>query len=250
MARATKALQNAVSEYCRNLRSKLDLRPADYNFDPWKTVQILDGAKFFCKDEETAYALYGFGDEISPECARELGACRLKRVWNEYLAGVWFECKAKENDIWKHMNGEKAAPPEIYANCYKLIPVKRELFRTIDINEDGMFEIELTPHTVGHFDPPEDELPRKEGNCAIFPLRLRLSGGLPTGPVEFRIREGKYTQGVEFACGGESYLFYTGVSYQIPNVEIEKWRARKDEEGAYLEIRLVMTFRKNDDYWM
>ena len=157
MARATKALQNAVSEYCRNLRSKLDLRPADYNFDPWKTVQILDGAKFFCKDEETAYALYGFGDEISPECARELGACRLKRVWNEYLAGVWFECKAKENDIWKHMNGEKAAPPEIYANCYKLIPVKRELFRTIDINEDGMFEIELTPHTVGHFDPPPSE---------------------------------------------------------------------------------------------
>ncbi len=248
MAKITKAMQNAISEYCTNLRAKLDLRPADYSLDPWKTIQICDGAKFFCNDKETQYALIGFHDEISPECAKKLGACHLKRVWNEYLAGVWFSCYADEREIWKHMNGEKADPPEIYANCYKLIPVKREIFRTMDINEDGMFEIELTPHTVGHFEPPEDELPRKEGKSATFPLRLRLSGGMPTGPIDFRIVEGKYSQGVEFECGGESYIFYTGVSYQIPYVEIEKWRARKDEEGAYLDVLLCMTFRKNNDY--
>lgn len=248
MAKVTKAIQNAVSEYCTNLRAKLGLQPADYSVDPWKYVQIFDGAKFFCKDEETAYALYGFGDEISPESARKIGACHLKRVWNEYLVGVSFECKAKESEIWKHINGGSATPPEVYANCYKLIPVKREIFRTTDINEDGMFEIELSPCQTAKFIPPEDELPRKEGNAAVFPLRIRLSGGMPTVPVKFEIFQAKYTRGVAFECGGEVYGFYTGVTYQIPDVAIEKWRARKDEAGAYLDVLLGMTFRKNDDW--
>ncbi len=249
MQKNTRETQTAVSEYCKRLRDKLGLQLAEYDFDPWKNIQIYDGAKFFCNDTETAYALYGFNDELSPECARRLGACRLKRVWNEYLAGVWFNCYANERDILRHMHGERSAPPEIYANCFKLIPIKREIFRTMDINEDGMLELELTPYASGRFEPDEEELPRREGCLAIFPLRLRLSGEMPVDPVKFSVSEAKYSRLVELDCGKESYRFYTGVSYQKPLVEIKKYRARTDAEGAYLDILLKMTFQKNYGDW-
>ena len=241
MAKITKEMQAEIAEYCESLRAGLALRPAEYHFDPWKTVQIYEGAKFFCNDEATAYALYGFGDEISPECARKLGECHVKRVWSDHLAGVRFECKAKEGDLLKYMNGEAATPPVIHANCYKLIPIEREIFRTKEINEDGMFEIALTAGSYGKFDPPEDELPKKFGSMTL-PLRIRLSGGLPTGPIRFDTVSWKHCRRFTFTCGGGKYGFLMNFGDRLPGIEVPKWRARKDEDGVYLDVILKMSF--------
>lgn len=242
MTKISKKAQTEIAAYCKRLRADLDLEPPEYSFDSWNTVQIYDGGLFRCNDETTPFALYGFQDEVSPACARKLGSCRFKRLMNEHLASVWFETYAKETEIVKKMKGGAVEPPKVYANCFKLIPVKRELFRTIDINEDGMFEIELTPDKVGTFAPPEEDLPKKNGS-ACFPIRFRLSGGLPTGPVKFSFHDMKRLKSVTFACGGENYEFFTGTSYEAPEITIEKWRAREDEEGVYLDVLLEMHFR-------
>lgn len=239
MPRITKEMK--IEEYCKNLRTGLDLQMPDYSFDPWKNVQIYDGGMFHCNDDDTPFALYRFYDEVSPACARRLGSCRIKRLMNDYLAGVSFKSYAQSKEIWKRINGETVEPPNVYATCFKLLPVKREIFRTIDINEDGMFEIELTPRRSELFCLPEEDFPKKSGSVT-FPLRIRLSGGMPADPVKFECSDAKRSKCVSFVCGGEEYQFFTGSSYEIPTVTIQKWYVRKDEEGVYLDILVQMEF--------
>lgn len=239
MPRITKDMK--IEEYCKNLRAGLDLQMPDYTFDPWKTVQIYDGGMFHCNDENTPFALYHYYDEVSPECAKKLGSCRLKRLMNEYLASVSFTSYAQSKEIWKRINGGTVNPPKVYATCFKLVPIKRELFRSLDINEDGMFEIELTPARSEFFCLPEEEFPKKEGTVT-FPLRIRLSGGMPTGPVKFVCSDEKRSKAVSFECGGEEYRFFTGSSYEVPTVTVTKWNAREDAEGTYLDLLVQMEF--------
>lgn len=239
MARITKAMQ--IAEYCNRLRTELGFEDARYDYEEWNTLKILDGGLFHFNDESNAYALYDFRKELSAECVKKLGSCRFKRLMNEYLAGVWFNFPLSENAVWNHLNGKDGKLPTPYANCIKLIPIKRGLFRSMDVNEDGMFEIDLTPSEYGEFCLSTEELPKKNGT-AIFPLRLRLSGALPEAPVEFKISEARRSYLVGFSCGEESYEFYARASEDKPFVKIVKWRAGRDEGGDYLDLIMEMSY--------
>lgn len=239
MARVTKAMQ--IAEYCDKLRTELGFERAHYEYEEWNTLKILDGGQFHFNDENNMYALYDFREELSAECVKKLGACRFKRLMNEHLVSVWFNCPISDSSIRAHMNGQTAKLPTAYANCTKLIPISRDVFRGMDVNEDGMFEIDLTPSYYGKFCFSSNEFPKKNGRVT-FPLRLRLSGGLPTGPVNFQIDCVRNSHRVDFSCGGESYAFFVETDDDNPIVEIKKWRARKDEEGAYLDVLMEMSY--------
>lgn len=239
MARVTKAMQ--VEEYCNKLRTELGFERAQYDYEEWNTLKVLDGGQFHFNNEENIYAFYGFREELSAACVRGLGSCRSKRLMNEYLASVWFNIPLSESAVWAHMNGQNGQLPAAYANCTKLIPIERALFRDMDVNEAGMFEMDLTPSYHEELDLRSGELPQKVGK-ATFPIRLRLSGGLPTGPVPFTINEARRSYEVAFSCGGEQYGFYAHAEEQKPIVSIKKWRARKDDEGAFLDVIMEMDF--------
>lgn len=246
MAKITKAMQ--IEEYCNNLRRELGIEKISYNCDIWHTMLVTDNGLYQFSDNKAIVALYKFFDTISADVARKLGGRQYKKSTNEYLVGVCFNNPMNENAVWNYMNGKAVKLPRVYSSCIKYIPVvKGEMFEKYNVNDDGLIEISLTADKLETFGFSNSEIPRT-GEVAL-PMRLRLSGELPTGPIEFKTDEYKHYPLLEFECGGSNYLlgvisdFDTNV-ITSDCVKVNKWRARKDDKGVYLDVIAEFKYKR------
>lgn len=237
-------MDTKIAEYCQTLRRELGIKGEPLpGYDPWNTVEIRDKGPFCFYDKRTPFALYGFRDMISAESARKLGIRKDGNAMNGYLVGVFFRSALSEKAMRKHIAGKRTEAGAL-SECVKRIPVKRcELFRNFDINGDGLFETELENGYLREFRFFSDEIPLK--GTISFPLRIRLNGKFPVGPVSIRASDGRHFSLVEISYDDMKYVFSAPTSHdeiERQPIEIGEWRVREDDESVYIDVLLTYEF--------